>query len=124
MLGVQVDTSRAQQGEVAVGRTAGRKPKLGQALEETLSNKKLSTKMAERLRGRMVFYECFAAGSTANLLLNNFGNLCRSRRFFEDLTGDECDTILALRNRVEKAEPIVISPKLLETWFVFTDGAC
>ena len=120
MLGVQVDTSRAQQGEIAMGRTAERKLELGQALEETLS----STKMAERLRGRMVFYECFAAGRTTNLLLKNFGNLCRSQRFVEDLTEDECDLILALRNRVEKAEPIVISPKLLETWLVFTDGAC
>ena len=66
MLGVQVDTSRAQQGEIAV-------------FEETLSNRKLSTKMAERLRGRMVFYECFAAGRTTNLLLKNFGS-CVSPR--------------------------------------------
>ena len=97
MLGVQVDTSRAQQGEIAVGHTAERKLELGQALEETLSNKKLSTKMAERLRGRMVFYECFAAGRTTNLLLKNFGNLCRSQRFVEDLTEDECDLILAFK---------------------------
>ena len=79
MLGVQVDTSRAQQGEVAVGRTAGRKPKLGQALEETLSNKNLSTKMAERLLGRMVFYECLAAGHTTNLLLKNLGSFAGHR---------------------------------------------
>ena len=64
MLGVQVDTSRAQQGEIAVSPTAKRKLDLGQALEETLSDKKLSAKMAERLRGHMVFYECFAAGRT------------------------------------------------------------
>ena len=64
MLGVQVDTSRAQQGEIAVSPTAERKLDLGQALEETLSDKKLSAKMAERLRGPMVFYECFAAGRT------------------------------------------------------------
>ena len=72
----------------------------------------------------MVFYECFGAGRATNLLLKNFGNLCKSQRFVEDLTEDECEVILALRNRVEKAEPIVISPKLLGTWFVFTDGAC
>ena len=58
------------------------------------------------------------------MLLKNFGNLCRSQRFVEDLAEDECDLILALRNRVEKAEPIVTSPKLLQTWCVFTDGAC
>ena len=51
MLGVRVDTSKAQQGEISVGHTTDRKLGLGQALEETLLAKKLSTKMAERLRG-------------------------------------------------------------------------
>ena len=123
MLGVEVDISRAQQGEIAVGHTAERKLELGQILEKTLSHKKLSTKMAER-RPRMVFYECFAAGRIINLLLNNFGNLCRSQKFIEDLIEDEYNLILVLRNKLEKTEPIVISPKLLETWFVFTDGTC
>jgi hypothetical protein len=123
MLGVEVDISRAQQGEIAVGHTAERKLELGQILEKTLSDKKLSTKMAER-RPRMVFYECFAAGRITNLLLNNFGNLCRSQKFIEDLIEDKYNLILVLRNKLEKTEPIVISPKLLETWFVFTDGTC
>ena len=46
-----------------------------EALEETLSNKKLSTKMAERLRGRMVFYECFAAGPHNKLASEEFWKL-------------------------------------------------
>ena len=79
MLGVQVDTSRAQQGEIAVSPTAKRKLDLGQALEETLSDKKLSAKMAERLRGHMVFYECFAAGRTTNLPLKTLG-ICAGLR--------------------------------------------
>jgi hypothetical protein len=37
---------------------------------------------------------------------------------------DECEIILALKERVTTAEPIVISPRFLDTWYVFTDGAC
>ena len=124
MLGVQVDASKAQQHEVSVGHTVERKLELGQAFDDALTAGKLSTKLAERLRGRMVFYECFAAGRTTNLLLKKFGSLCRSQRFIEDLTSEECELILALKQRVSSAEPIVISPKFMETWFVFTDGAC
>jgi len=41
MLGIQVDTSRAQQGKIAVGHTAERKLELGQAFEETLAGKEV-----------------------------------------------------------------------------------
>ena len=72
----------------------------------------------------MVFYECFAAGRTTNLLLRNFGDLCQHQRLVEDLTLDECALIFALKERVCNATPILISPKLLDTWYIFTDGAC
>ena len=66
MLGVQVDAFKAQQHVISVGHTVERKLELGQAFDDALTAGKLSTKLAERLRGRMVFYECFAAGRTTN----------------------------------------------------------
>ena len=77
MLRVQVDASKARQHVISVGHTVERELELEQAFDDALTAGKLSTKLAERLRGRMVFYECFAAGRT-NLLLKKFGSLCRS----------------------------------------------
>ena len=124
MLGVQVDASKAPQTEISVGHTVERKLELGQAFDDTLTAGKLGTKLAERLRGRVVFYECFAAGRATNFLLKKFGSLSKSQRLVEDLTSVECELIAALKQRVSSAQPIVISPKFTETWFVFTDGAC
>ena len=120
---VQVDASTVHQHEVPVGHTVERKLERGQAFEYASKTGRFSTKLAERLRGRMVFYECFAAGRTTNLLLKKFGSWYRSQRFVEDLAPEECELILALKQRVSSAEPIGISPKFMETWFILTDGA-
>ena len=80
-------------------------------------------KACRKVGGRMVFCECFAAGRTTNLLLKKFGSWYRSQRFVEDLAPEECELILALKQRVSSAEPIGISPKFMETWFISTDGA-
>eukprot|EP00435_Cladocopium_sp_Y103_P065100 s379_g27.t1 len=124
MLGVQIDTSGADQGFVTVGHTAERRKELAAAFESAVNVCKLSNKTAESLRGRMVFYECFSAGRTTNLLLKDFGQLCRDGRSVDDLSQEQCDNILSLRDRVRDAEPIVVSPKFMTTWYVFTDGAC
>ena len=70
----------------------------------------------------MVFCECFAAGRTPNLLLKKFGSWYRLPKFVEGLIPEECELILALKRRVSSTEPIGISPKFMETWFIFTDG--
>ena len=69
MLGVKDDTSGIPSVEVRVGPTDERKLELAAEFDLKLEAKQLSSKSAERLGGRMVFYECFAAGRTANLLL-------------------------------------------------------
>lgn len=113
MLGVRVDTSRVPEAEVLVGHTDKRKKELAEAFDLAISQKKLSAKHAERLRGRLLFYECFATGRTTNLLLKNFGELCKHQRLVEDLTLDECTLILALKKRVCDATPILISSNSL-----------
>ena len=77
MLGVRVDTSRAHVAEVSVDHTDERKLELAEEFELEVNSKQLSTKHAERLRGRMVFYECLAAGRTTNLLMKKFEELCK-----------------------------------------------
>ena len=124
MLGVQIDSSAAAEGSVTVGHTSERRKELVKVFDEVLACRKLATKLAESIRGRMVFYECFAAGRTTNLLLKEFGRLCRTERLTDDLSDDDCKIVAALRDRVEGAEPITVSPRFMTTWYIFTDGAC
>jgi len=57
----------------------------------------------------MVFYECFAAGGTTNLLLKDFGRMCRSDRVGDELSSEDLVNLVALRSRVAHARPISIS---------------
>jgi hypothetical protein len=56
MLGVQIDASGATTGSIAVGHTEKRKRELVKTLDEALNHKKLATKLAESIRGRIVFF--------------------------------------------------------------------
>ena len=124
MLGVQIDASEATSGNFAVGHTADRKRELLKTFDEAIEAGRITTKLAESLRGRMVFYECFAAGRTTNLLLKEFGRLCRSDRVIDELSSEDLVLIAALRSRVAYAKPVTISSKFMDTWYIFTDGAC
>lgn len=42
----------------------------------------------------------------------------------EDRILDECSLLFALRKLVCEAVPISISPKFVDTWYIFTDDAC
>ena len=124
MLGVQIDASGATEGSISVGHTEERKQELVRIFDEALQQRKLGSKSAERIRGRMVFYECFAAGRTTNLLLKEFGRLCKNERRIDELDESDCRILEALRQRVATATPVCISSKFMNTWYIFTDGAC
>ena len=124
MLGVQVDTSNASQGSFAVGHTAERRDEPVATLEAALAERRMSQKLAESVRGRMVFYECFSAGRTTNLLLKEFGRLCKSDRQKDELSESDCAIVHALIERVATAKPVDVGTSFMDTWYIFTDGAC
>ena len=119
MLGVQIDASEATTGVFAVGHTEDRKRELLKTFDDAIETGRITTKLAESLRGRMVFYECFAAGRTTNLLLKEFGKLCRSDRVIDELSSEDLVLIAALRSRVAYAKPVTISSKFMDTWYIF-----
>ena len=57
-------------------------------------------------------------------MLKDFGRLCKSDWISDSLTRDDLRIICALRDRVASARPIQITANFLETWYIFTDGAC
>ena len=124
MLGVQIDATEAASGAFSVGHTESRRQELVKIFDAAIETGLLSSKLAESIRGRMVFYECFAAGRTTNLLLKEFGKMCRSDRAVDELTAEDLVILVALRGRVAHAKPISIFAAFMDTWYIFTDGAC
>ena len=66
MLGLRLDLSNSRAKEVSIGHTDERRDELKQKIDEILSANQMDFKEAERLRGRMVFFEGFAFGRVAN----------------------------------------------------------
>lgn len=124
MLGLVVDLQEISSNRFFVTHTAERREELKQCLEEIALRGEISAKEAERIRGRMLFFECFVCGRVANLDLNLCGNLCRAGRTTNTLTSGEIEIVRRLCGRIDSGTAIPPGIKTLETWIVFTDGAC
>ena len=111
-------------GAVELGHTEARKRELQETLDSILSEGQVLTKTAESLRGRLQWFETLAFGRTANSCLHRLGEISMCSGRSHRLSKDDHATLTFLRNRVLTAPPVQIHPCQLETWFVFTDGAC
>ena len=124
MLGLVVDLQMIPYKQFFVTHTAERRDELKQCLEDIVQKGEITSKEAERVRGRMLFFECFVCGRVANLDLKLFGNLCRSGRTTNVLTTGEIEIVRRLSRRIETGTAIPLGIKNLDTWLIFTDGAC
>ena len=122
-LGLLVKIGKVYDG-FSVGHTDERREELRTALLEVLSNGGLEPKQAERLRGRMQWFEGYAFGRIAQHSLRILGEISQKRQRFVVLDERERLAISFLADRVASAESIKISPTALSTFLVFTDGAC
>ena len=113
-----------EQGAVYIGHTEERKQELGSVLQDLLVEKRVSSKQAESLRGRMQWFESFAFGRVANKAVQTLGQLALKRRKANGLSTEELRDLKFLRDRVLQAPPLKISRSCLTSWIVFTDGAC
>ena len=84
----------------------------------------MSLKEAEKLRGRLQWFETFASGRVAQQALRNLSKLTSTGRKSESLTPAELENIRFLRHRVVGAPPTRIRTTSLNTWYIFSDGAC
>ena len=120
-LGVLIDLDpEGSNGDlVTVGHTDSRVAELQQSLDEFLKEKKMSRKDAEKLRGRLQWFESFAQGRIAQQALRVIGRIASSGRQKETLTGFELNAIAFLRERVLGAPPTQIQSTNLSTWLIF-----
>ena len=124
-LGVLIDLDpEGSKGDmVTVGHTDSRIAELQQSLDKFLQEK-MSRKDAEKLRGRLQWFESFAQGRIAQQALRVIGRIASSGRQKETLNGFELNAISFLKERVLGAPPTKIQSTNLSTWLIFTDGAC
>ena len=125
-LGVKLDLATVVDGEtqITIGHTESRVRELSAALESIELSQVMSLKDAEKLRGRLQWFETFAGGRVAQQALRSLSRMASTGRKTEHLTMEEISTIRFLRERVICAPPTRISATSLSTWLVFTDGAC
>jgi ribonuclease HI len=122
-LGLVIRLGRAA-GPFTVGHTAERRQELCEALEAILKTKCVEPKQAERLRGRMQWFEGYAFGRIAQHSLKTLGELAMRQQRVVTLTESEVSAIGFLLSRVQSAEALRITTTLLDNFLIFTDGAC
>ena len=124
-LGVQFNLRPSEQkGVVLLGHTESRIEELKTILNSFLDSGVMTTKDAERLRGRLQWFESFAGGRLAQQALRKLSSLASHGRTQKALNGAELRGIEFLRDRVLSAPPMRIQSTNLRTWLIFSDGAC
>ena len=123
-LGLEIDSSGFAGGRVLVGHTENRREELHGQLDAFLRDNAMSAKDAERLRGRMIFFEGYTFGRVANAAVKALGRLCTGPRAARTLDTSSRSALQFLKQRVLDGPPLTIERALHSTWFIFTDGAC
>ena len=109
---------------VELGHTESRVSELSTFLEQFLTAGSMSQKDAERLRGRLQWFESFAHGRIAQQALRTVSGIAAVGRMQTQLTEREISALRFLKDRVLKAPPTRIQATNLSTWICFSDGAC
>ena len=111
--------------EVAlVGHTEERRTELAEALHAVIESGELSRKEAERLRGRLIWFESFVWGRSANMAVRELGRACSDSRGRCRVQGKLKDALSVILDRVRSGGPVEVTGAVFCTWLVFTDGAC
>ncbi|CAE7396726.1 dnajb6-b, partial [Symbiodinium microadriaticum] len=124
LLGVRVDLHDAPKGVVKIGNTPERREELLHFIEGILRSNKLDLKTAERLRGRLVFFEGFVFGRASNSAMRTVDRAARDGKTANGLSPEVQKCLKVLRQRLMLAEPVEISDRCHKSWLIFTDGAC
>ena len=124
MLGLVVDLSKVPEDCVAISHTDERHLELIDKINSILKAGTLAKKEAERLKGRMVFFEGYTFGRVANEAVKQLGRHVTQGTSNDKLTPSLKHCLEFLAERVLQAGPVMIHRCLSDTWIVFTDGAC
>ena len=123
-LGLEINVEDFPRGHVFVGHTDSRKEELHGQLDAFLKANSMTSKEAERMRGRMIFYEGYTFGRVANSAVKAIGRFCHGQAPASQFDAAMRRSLEFLQQRVLTGKPLKIQRSLHQTWLVFTDGAC
>ena len=107
-----------------IGHTETRILELTEFLDLFISKRRMSKKEAERLRGRLQFFETYAHGRVAHRAMSLISEVATGEQPSRSLSDRTMDAMFFLRDRVLTAPPVEIHKSSLESIVVFTDGSC
>lgn len=123
VLGVVLDLSDVKMGLVTFKHTDARRAELDETLSRHLAENSLTSKEAESLRGRLIWFDSFLFGRIANLSLHEIGKRATDIGHQHKLTPGLRRSLEFFKDRIVNGPPIKISKSVGETIFIFTDGA-
>ena len=106
-----------------IGHTESRRTELLALIESHLEQDCLKPKDAERLRGRLQWYDTFLFGRVANYAMSVIGKRASSCSTVGNLDSQLKRALLFLKERVLVSKPLELTRMAGKTFFVFTDGA-
>lgn len=123
MLGVVMNLDESDARQITIGHTQERSSELSGNIARHLEAGTISSKEAERLRGRMIFFEGFSFGRVACSAVKALGKIVDMKRHSVALDHDMRFNLEFLKKRVTNSLPIRIGPKLHQPWIIFSDGS-
>ena len=108
---------------MTIGHTESRIKELSECIASILNTGCINPKDAERLRGRMQWFESFAFGRVAYQPMKVLSRLSSGREHHK-LNQHDRRALVFLQERVLEAPPIRISRLSMQTACIFTDGSC
>ena len=106
MLGLMVSTREMVDGAMTVTHTEERRAELRETIQCILRRNSLSGKEAERLRGRMVFFEGYAFGRVANGAVRSLSRWCNYNARVVELDSEMKANLTFLHGRILEAKAI------------------
>lgn len=122
-LGVQFDLEDSLNGTLKVRNTAKRIDDTTSLLENVLSENRLSKKDALTLRGKLAFCDAFIFGRVGKLALQDITKHAYSNPFVARLSERLVESLALLKHRLLSGLPRVLTCKMLDTFFIFTDAS-
>ena len=108
---------------MTIGHTESRIKELSDCIQAILDAGSINQKDAERLRGRMQWFESFAFGRVAYQPMKILSKLSTGREH-HTLKPRDRSALVLLKERVLEAPPVRISRFSMQTTCIFTDGSC
>ena len=122
-LGVKFDLSESNMGTLKVHNTEKRIEDTTLLLETVVRADKLSKKDALILRGKLAFCDAFIFGRIGKLALQDITKHAYASPFISKLTERLVDSLNLLRNRLLAGKPRLLTCRMLDTFFIFTDAS-